>query len=165
MQSDYGSFYRRISAGIRDKKAHSVLIYFNMYFTYFMYMLYPLILIYDAFKRNGFFLKTLLIPMTGFFLLTMIRSRINRPRPYEKWDIEPLLDKSTRGNSMPSRHVFSAVVISCALMLIAPHFGRVLLLLCILYSAERVLIGVHYPSDVAVGYAAGLFCGWLLTVL
>ena len=165
MQSDYGSFYRRISEKIRGNRVHSLLISFNMYFTYFMYLLYPLILLYFALTRNAAFIRTLLIPMAGFFLLTYVRSRINRPRPYEKWDIEPLLDKSTKGNSMPSRHVFSAVVISCAAMLIAPGFGYLLLLLCILYSAERVLIGVHYPSDVAAGYAAGLFCGWLLSVL
>ena len=165
MQFDYGRFYRKISAKIRDGGIHTILVNFNMYFTYFMYVLYPLILLYLAFSRSRDFFKALLIPMAGFILLTYIRGRINRPRPYEQWDIVPLLNKSTRGNSMPSRHVFSAVVISCASTLIAPGFGHFLLLLCILYSAERVLIGVHYPSDVAVGYAAGLLCGWLMSVL
>lgn len=53
----------------------------------------------------------ILVPASGFVLLTLVRKRINQPRPYETWEIIPLLDKDSLGNSMPSRHVFSATII------------------------------------------------------
>ncbi len=42
----------------------------------------------------------------NFLLLTLVNKWINQPRPYETWEIIPLLDKDSLGNSMPSRHVF-----------------------------------------------------------
>ena len=56
----------------------------------------------------------IMVPAFGFVLLTLVRKWINQPRPYETWEIVPLLDKDSSGNSMPSRHVFSATIISMA---------------------------------------------------
>ena len=53
----------------------------------------------------------IMVPASGFVLLTLVRKWINQPRPYEAWEIIPLLDKDSAGNSMPSRHVFSATII------------------------------------------------------
>ena len=45
-----------------------------------------------------------LIPASGFVILSLFRKKINHPRPYETWDICPLLEKDSSGQSMPSRH-------------------------------------------------------------
>ncbi len=52
------------------------------------------------------------IPASGFVLFSLFRHWVNVPRPYEKWDIQPLLEKNSSGHSFPSRHVFSATIIS-----------------------------------------------------
>ena len=52
------------------------------------------------------------VPASGFVILSFLRKKINAPRPYEEWDIKPLLDRDSPGQSMPSRHVFSATIIS-----------------------------------------------------
>ena len=71
----------------------------------------------------------ILVPALGFVLLTLVRKWINQPRPYEAWEIIPLLDKDSAGNSMPSRHVFSATIISMACLHANLPVGLVLLVL------------------------------------
>ena len=71
----------------------------------------------------------ILVPALGFVLLTLVRKWINQPRPYETWEIIPLLDKDSSGNSMPSRHVFSATIISMACLHANLPVGLVLLVL------------------------------------
>lgn len=163
---DYESFYERISRPYRENDLlHAALIYFNMYFTYTMYLLYPCLLVMMLFARRELFLKTLLIPAAGFYLLSEVRKKINRPRPYEKYDLDILLKKETKGCSMPSRHVFSAVVIAMGVMLVSETLGIVLLILCAVSCAVRVLLGVHYPSDVVIGYLCGILTGMILHAL
>lgn len=107
----------------------------------------------------------ILVPASGFVLLTLVRKWINQPRPYETWEIVPLLDKDSSGNSMPSRHVFSAAIISMACLHANLPVGLVLLVLSAFLGLVRVLGGVHYPKDVLVGYACGLLWGILFFIV
>ena len=107
----------------------------------------------------------IMVPALGFILLTIVRKWINQPRPYETWGIVPLLDKDSSGNSMPSRHVFSATIISMACLHANLSAGLILLVLSALLGLVRVLGGVHYPKDVLVGYACGLIWGILFFIL
>lgn len=111
------------------------------------------------------FYAYILVPALGFVLLTLVRKWINQPRPYEAWEIIPLLDKDSSGNSMPSRHVFSATIISMACVHANLLSGLILLVLSALLGLVRVLGGVHYPKDVLVGYACGLLWGILFFIL
>lgn len=97
-----------------------------------------------------------MVPAVGFVLLTLVRKWINQPRPYEAWEIVPLLDKDSSGNSMPSRHVFSATIISMACLHTNLPVGLILLILSAFLGLVRVVGGVHYPKDVLVGYICGL---------
>ena len=111
------------------------------------------------------FATSIMVPAVGFVLLTLVRKWINQPRPYETWGIVPLLDKDSSGNSMPSRHVFSATIISMACLHANLPVGLVLLITSALLGLVRVLGGVHYPKDVLVGYACGLIWGILFFML
>ena len=104
----------------------------------------------------------LVIPAVSFALLTVVRAQINRPRPYEAWPINPLIHKDTKGNSMPSRHVFSSAVIAMAWLAFWPPAGIFFLAVTAAAAVIRVLGGVHDPSDVAAGFAAGVAAGILL---
>ncbi|MGZ7153917.1 phosphatase PAP2 family protein, partial [Streptococcus pyogenes] len=82
-----------------------------------------------------------------FMLVTIIRKVINQARPYEKWSIQPIMTKDTVGQSMPSRDVFSATMISMCFLSFNICLGLVLLILSATLAICRVLGGVHYPKD------------------
>lgn len=131
-----------------------------------MPLVYGFVLL-SAYLNKGWkeLLAFILLPAIGFALLSAIRKRLNQARPYEKWAIQPLLDKDTSGKSMPSRHVFSATVISMSLLYFFWMPGLICLLLSAGLAVVRVIGGVHYPKDVLVGYLCGICWGALLFLL
>ena len=139
---------------------------FNRMMTVLMPLAY-LTLLGTAFMNKGLgqeLAAYIMVPAFGFVLLTLVRKWINQPRPYETWGIVPLLDKDSSGNSMPSRHVFSATIISMACVHANLPVGLVLLVLSAFLGLVRVLGGVHYTKDVLVGYACGLIWGILFFI-
>ena len=140
---------------------------FNRMMTVLMPLAY-LTLLGTAFMNKGLgqeLAAYIMVPAFGFVLLTLVRKWINQPRPYETWGIVPLLDKDSSGNSMPSRHVFSATIISMTCVHANLSVGLILLVFSALLGLVRVLGGVHYPKDVLVGYACGLLWGILFFIL
>jgi undecaprenyl-diphosphatase len=107
----------------------------------------------------------------GLLLSTLLKRYIDRPRPV----VVPHLSY-VNSTSFPSGHsMLSAIVYltlgSLLARLIRPrrlklYVLSVALLLTFLVGFSRVCLGVHYPSDVLAGWAAGLawavLC-WLLT--
>ena len=161
---NYQEWYdKRKSSLLRHPQLLQLMRVFNRMMTVLMPLAY-LTLLGTNFVSKGVgndLYAYILVPASGFVLLTLVRKRINQPRPYETWEIIPLLDKDSLGNSMPSRHVFSATIISMACLHANLPVGLLLLVLSAFLGFVRVLGGVHYPKDVLVGYA----CGFLLGIL
>lgn len=158
---NYKRFYDRISGPFRPYA--KVLEGLNKAITRTFYLLFPIFLIFVC-LRNGWFVffTTVLIMGGGFFLLSLGRSLYNKPRPYQTWEIQPLIKKDSFGKSFPSRHVFSATIIAMLALTLNLWLGVVLLFLAGALALLRVLGGVHYPSDVLAGYAIGILVGLLL---
>lgn len=94
-----------------------------------------------------------------FVAMGLLRRWLNWPRPYEAFDIKPLVRRKDGegGKSFPSRHAFSAFLIATMLAIVLQSFaGMVPLLLAALLGCARVLEGVHFPRDVAAGAALGV---------
>ena len=159
---NYQEWYNHIAASIENKSFFlSLLRTFNRFMTVVMPIVY-LTLLATVYFREGFGKQVLIyvfIPASGFVILSLLRKKINAPRPYEEWDIKPLLDRDSPGQSMPSRHVFSASIISMACLHASLSVGLILLILSAILGLVRVLGGVHYPKDVVVGYIYGLVWG------
>ena len=126
-----------------------MILFINHYFTYFMYIIYPLILIYLLMTKNQLFLVTLIKPLLAFSIVTIIRKFINRKRPYETMKIKALFSHKS-GQSFPSRHTVSAMIIALVCFDIHIVLGSFLLFIALCISLGRVLAGVHYISDVIV---------------
>ena len=94
-----------------------------------------------------------------FVLLSAVRHVLDLPRPFEVYDLEPLLPRETPGRGFPSRHVFSIFVIGTCFCYLAPQLGGILLALGVILSALRVLSAVHFERDVLVGAAIGILSG------
>lgn len=160
---DYAALYQRLTASLRrSPNALFLLQLFNSSITRLMYLLYPLLLAYIFWYQKERILPYILLPGLAFLLVTLIRKTLNQARPYEAWDIQPFLKKETQGQSMPSRHVFSATMISMCFLTFNLCLGAVLLILSATLAVCRVLGGVHYPKDVLVGMAIGILAGSLL---
>ena len=161
---NYQEWYNHIAGKIENKPIFLRLLRaFNRFMTVVMPIVY-LTLLVTTYFQEGFGKQVLIyvfISATGFVILSLLRKKINAPRPYEEWDIKPLLDRDSPGQSMPSRHVFSASIISMACLHASLSVGVILLILSVFLGLVRVLGGVHYPKDVVVGYICGLVWGVL----
>ncbi|WP_181146576.1 MULTISPECIES: phosphatase PAP2 family protein [Streptococcus] len=159
---NYQEWYNHIAGKIENKPfLLRLLRTFNRFMTVVMPIVY-LTLLVTTYFQEGFGKQVLIyvfISATGFVILSLLRKKINAPRPYEEWDIKPLLDRDSPGQSMPSRHVFSASIISMACLHASLSVGVILLILSVFLGLVRVLGGVHYPKDVLVGYICGLVWG------
>ena len=138
----------------------------NKICTTVMYLAYPVLLVYLLFytqitgRISSYYSvrKAFFVPAVSFVILTLVRAWINRPRPYETFEIPPVIKKDTRGNSFPSRHVFSAGIIAMTFLLMSPWWwiGLLFLGVSIVLAVVRVVSGVHYISDVVAGFCAAV---------
>ena len=164
---NYQEWYDHIAGKIENRPIFLRLLRtFNRFMTVVMPMIY-LTLLATTYLQEGLGKQVLVyvfVPASGFVILSLLRKKINAPRPYEVWEIIPLLDKDSSGNSMPSRHVFSATIISMACLHASLTIGIIWLVLSAFLGLVRVLGGVHYPKDVLVGYACGLLWGILFFI-
>ena len=146
MEKFYKSMLNIIHHNYHLKK---LIIFINQYFPLIMYTLYPILLVYLLITQSSLFMRVLIKPLSAFLFVTVIRKLINRPRPYDTMTIDPLISHKS-GQSFPSRHTVSAMII--ALVCFDIHFGLGLfvLIIAIMISLSRILAGVHYISDVIV---------------
>lgn len=100
-------------------------------------------------------LQTGVTALAGVLVYKLIKHRLVRERPYiNNGDIQcgaAPLDRY----SFPSGHTLHAVSFTIMYMHIEPTLLVVLLPFAILVAASRIILGLHYPSDVIVGAAIG----------
>lgn len=135
----------------------------NSILTYTVFVLYPVLLVILWRSRPEFLASAIIVPMNSFLILTVFRVMVNRKRPYEQYGISPAIKKNTRGKSFPSRHVFSVFIIAMSYLCISPfpQIGAGLLIVGGVLAFLRVLVGVHYLSDVLCGAFVGILAGWV----
>lgn len=161
--------YEKISNPIRSyPNGIRIINILNKFTTSLVYLAHPVSLIILLINRDKRFWNVLVVPAISFILLTFFRKAVNAPRPYEVLDIDPIIKKNTKGNSFPSRHVFSVFVIAMSIYYVWPSVGIVLMFIGIIIAIIRVIGGVHFPRDVIVGALMGIGCsiiGWYISSL
>lgn len=152
--------YIKITEPMRnDPEKTKRIIGLNQIFTGAVFMVYPLYMVMLYVEKDPKLMKAIFVPAVSFVLVTIFRKMINVPRPYEKFEIPPVIEKDTKGKSFPSRHVFSVFIIAVAIFYSHPGPGILIALIGIVMAVIRVLGGVHEPRDVIAGAVIGLICG------
>lgn len=169
---NYYQFYTALSSWLsRYPRLITILRWTNRLVVVTMYGAYLLILAGVCWRHRAVPLVGLrtaaplvVIPGLGFFLVSFFRHCLNAPRPYDEWAISPLISREKHGDSLPSRHVFSATVISLVAWRVVWPLGVVLLVLTVILGLVRIIGGVHYPRDIIAGMLCGIICGACLWI-
>lgn len=111
------------------------------------------------FRQDFRLIRMIAVPAAGFAAVSFFRELLSASRPYEVYGFTPLLEKDTRGNSFPSRHVFSNMIIAMAVLWVWRPAGIFLIGCGILLAVLRVIAGVHFPRDVIAGALAAVLLG------
>ncbi|HEY8119422.1 MAG TPA: phosphatase PAP2 family protein [Methylophilaceae bacterium] len=94
--------------------------------------------------------------LTGTCLYKWIKGKTLRPRPYEVrqdiWLTGIPLDRF----SFPSGHTLHAVAFCTVALAYYPMLAWLLLPFTLMVGMSRVILGLHYPSDVLAGALIGL---------
>jgi undecaprenyl-diphosphatase len=101
--------------------------------------------------------------------LALIANRViasiwHRDRPFQDHAIRHPWS-SSHDASFPSDHASASFAIAVAILLIDPLAGALFLVLALLISVGRVVVGEHYPGDVVAGAAIGTVCALIVVRL
>ena len=131
----------------------------NNVLTGLIYLVYPAMLLVLFVRGDQRLLRCILVPGISFVILSAVRRRLGWKRPYEVYGGKPLIEKESKGDSFPSRHVFSVFMIGMTGFYLFPPLGAVIFLIGVIMAVIRVTGGVHFIRDVLAGAAAGIVCG------
>jgi undecaprenyl-diphosphatase len=107
-------------------------------------------------KRTRWALWMAAIGAGGALMSSTLKALVARPRP----ELLPQLDHATSA-AFPSGHAWNGTVLFLSLALVAPaRFRRGALvaagLLALATGVSRVVLGVHWPTDVLAGWCGGV---------
>ena len=119
---------------------------------------YALMLALLVFKRGEAVLPVLHMAFVGVVCTAsykMLKRGTVRPRPFQAMQSiaagAPVLDTF----SFPSGHTLHAVAFTLVTSAYYPELAVILVPFTILTAASRIVLGLHYPSDVLAGAAIG----------
>lgn len=91
----------------------------------------------------------------------VLKHKTVRPRPYQVHQVIVLGERPLDHFSFPSGHTQHAVVATCVLGYIQPILLILMLPFTLLVALSRMILGLHYPSDVLIGAMLGGLIGGL----
>ncbi len=169
-KSFYEKNYNKISGFVTGNNIR--LAVFKALYSYIAYLaavIYFAVIILSTLTAGDSYnttIRIILVPLTGFLVVTVIRKFINAKRPYTMYDIAPIIYKDKAYESFPSRHTFSITIIAMALLYYSVYLGAVMLILAVVLGITRVVAGVHFIKDVVAAWIIGVVWGivglWIL---
>lgn len=98
--------------------------------------------------------------LSGTLIYKWLKGKTLRPRPYavhqDIWLTGTPLDKF----SFPSGHTLHAVVFSVVAITYYPELSVIVIPFTAMVGLSRVVLGLHYPSDVLAGALIGGLIAW-----
>lgn len=148
------------------KTAKSILSFLYKFLPLIMVFTVPALIIIKGFMGiDQDFLRMIYVPACVLAEITILRKIIKKPRPYEDYETEPVINRDGKGQSMPSRHTASAFIIAMCAIPVSLPLTIVLLVISLIISLTRIFAGVHYISDVIAGALISIITGIIFFVI
>ncbi|AWL29888.1 phosphatase PAP2 family protein [Acinetobacter defluvii] len=103
-------------------------------------------------------LKLLYVVLSGLIgtgIYKILKHKTVRPRPYQVHQVIVMGERPLDHFSFPSGHTLHAVMTTVVLGYIQPLLLLIMMPFTILVALSRMVLGLHYPSDVIVGALIG----------
>mgnify|MGYP003616768794 FL=1 len=122
----------------------------------FWYGMVLLVWLQKGFAYGFQLLYILLGGSIGTAIYKVLKKTTVRPRPYQVHQVIVMGERPLDHFSFPSGHTLHAVMATTVLGYIAPILLFLMLPFTILVALSRMVLGLHYPSDVIVGALIGI---------
>lgn len=122
---------------------------------WFWYALIAALAVYGGQLAYVFLMKTLLVSGLGVVLYKYLKQHTLRPRPYQVHQAIVLGERPLDHFSFPSGHTLHAVLFTIMLGSQWPVLLTILVPFMLLVGLSRMILGLHYPTDVLIGAALG----------
>ena len=99
--------------------------------------------------------------LTGTAIYTLLKRGIRRPRPSAVREGLILTVAPLDRFSFPSGHTLHAIAFSVVATAHAPMLGWLVWPFTALVAASRLILGLHFPSDVIAGGILGAVIAWI----
>ena len=109
-------------------------------------------------------LYVVLSALIGTGIYKILKHKTVRPRPYQVHQVIRLGERPLDHFSFPSGHTLHAVMTTVVLGYIQPVLLLIMMPFTILVALSRMVLGLHYPSDVIVGALIGATVASLILV-
>lgn len=108
-------------------------------------------------------LYIIVVGSIGTLMYKILKRHTVRPRPYQVHQVIVLGERPLDHFSFPSGHTLHAVMISTVLGWIQPILLLLMVPFTVLIALSRMILGLHYPTDVLVG--AGIGAGMAVVII
>ena len=131
----------------------------------FWYALMLALLAADGTPAIGPVLHMVVAGLAGTMLYRWLKAKISRPRPYRVNRAITCNARPLDQFSFPSGHSLHAVAFTTIAIAYYPQLAFLLIPFTFLVALSRMVLGLHYPSDVLAGSAIGAAIAGISLVL
>ena len=111
----------------------------------------------DAASGANCAIRMVAVGAVNLVIYKIIKRCIARPRPFRSCPGIRACGRSLDEFSFPSGHTLHSMAFALILVSYYPAWGIVVWPYTLLVATSRIVLGLHYPSDVIVGAAVGAF--------
>lgn len=114
-------------------------------------------------KHSAVALQSLAAAFLGrAVFVSLIRIFFNRPRPFVEGIVNQLVAHNPLEPSFPSGHTTVMFALAFSLLFVNRKWGSVYLIIAAVSAFSRVIVGVHFPLDIAGGILVGFIAAILI---